>query len=259
MVAKKAKNAGMNISSLGKAVEFICKSLLAETEVMEIGIIESYDPETNTATVKVATKQKLSYSNPQGGMMEEYIDSPILPKVPVVFPQGGGMILTFPITQGDECILHYANRPFWGWFQKGGVQNRSHSRMHHYQDAVVFVGVNSKPNTIQNIAVEGAELRNIDATIKLNVSDNGIAATGDLSVEGDITVTGNITSDSDIQAVNITATGDLTTDGELSVGSDATISGELTASDAVLGGIRFSTHTHNTTAAPANGPTTPPI
>jgi hypothetical protein len=47
---------------------------------------------------------------------------PVLHDVPVVFPGGGGLHLTFPLAAGDEVLLVFACRPIDSWWQSGGVQ-----------------------------------------------------------------------------------------------------------------------------------------
>jgi phage gp45-like len=47
---------------------------------------------------------------------------------------------------------------------------------------------------------------------------------------------------------------DFTVEGDLNVTGDANITGELTAADAILGGIRFTTHFHSDPQGGATGP-----
>lgn len=66
---------------------------------------------------------------------------------------------------------------------------------------------------------------------------------GDFEFDGDVVFTGNVTIEKDL-----TVRKNLTVDEDAEVGGDLTVDGEVKASDAVLGNIRFSTHTHTSSA-----------
>ena len=74
-----------------------------------------------------------------------------------------------------------------------------------------------------------------------------MAQTAGYVLTGDYTFLGNVIIDGDLSI-----TGGLTVVGNATIGGDANLTGELTASDAVFGIIRFSTHKH------VGSPTAPP-
>jgi hypothetical protein len=64
------------------------------------------DPKTVTCDVDIAITARMTKA---GTMDEDFqyesVRYPILNDLPVVFPRGGGVTLTFPIKEGDECLI----------------------------------------------------------------------------------------------------------------------------------------------------------
>ena len=69
------------------------------------GVILNYYPTTQTADVQLANKSLHQILDTDLLISEEY---PTLPNVPVCFPSGGGIHVTFPLQQGDNCILLFS-------------------------------------------------------------------------------------------------------------------------------------------------------
>ena len=65
------------------------------------GIIRSFDPDAVTCTVEVALRGIVGDGSTE---LKPLVD------VPVIFPRGGGCTLTFPVKEGDECLLIFADR-----------------------------------------------------------------------------------------------------------------------------------------------------
>ena len=105
------------------------KGKLAVTNALP-GIIRSFDPETVTCEVDIAVKVNLTKA---GTLYEDYqyesANYPILVDLPVIFPRGGGVTLTFPIKEGDECLIVFSSRSIDFWWQNGGVQERADGRI----------------------------------------------------------------------------------------------------------------------------------
>ena len=97
------------------------KSKLAVTNALP-GIIRSFDHKTVTCEVDIAVKVNLTKA---GTLYEDYkyesADYPILVDLPVIFPRGGGVTLTFPIKEGDECLVVFSSRSIDFWWQNGGI------------------------------------------------------------------------------------------------------------------------------------------
>lgn len=133
------------------------------------GVVQSFDPVTQTATVQPAIKRILTDDGP--------VALPACLDVPVYFPGGGGFVLTFPVAAGDECLLCFSERAIDFWFENGGVQLPSEFRLHDLSDAFAFVGFRSKPSAVKSPLSTGAELRSLDGATVVRV-ESGVVTAG---------------------------------------------------------------------------------
>lgn len=175
------------------------------------GIIREYAPATMTCTVQLAIK--MNVREPKGEI--RFIEVTPLINVPVIFPNGGGFSLTFPIKPGDECLVIFAARCIDFWWQNGGVQLQGDHRMHDINDGFALVGARSQPRKLSPAPNAGAvQLR----------SDDGAAL---VAIEANKNIT-------------------LTTPGTLTINAAAVqINAPVTATGNVIGdGISLKTHTH---------------
>ncbi len=209
------------------------KTLSEQMRVALPGIIQSFDPESLTAVVQPAIRY-IERDNDGNKSTKDY---PLLVDVPVVFPRGGGCTLTFPVSEGDECLVIFADRCIDFWWQSGGVQEPVDGRMHDLSDAFCIVGPQSQAKKIGGISTTGAQLRTDDGSAFIEV-----AAGGDITA----TTTGNTT----INAPEIILNGNVTINGNLSQGmgdggGTATMRGPVTVTnDVTAGGKSLMTHTH---------------
>ena len=101
------------------------------------GIVESFDPETQTVTVRPAIAQL-----------------PLLRDVPVFFPGTRSSAITWMIEPGDECLVIFADSAIDRWFDSGEPAEPLSDRSHDLSDAFAFVGFRSRPNVLQNFPSE---------------------------------------------------------------------------------------------------------
>lgn len=197
------------------------------------GIIQSFDPGAVTCVVQPALKGVVQ--NPDG--TSSAINLPLLLDVPVMYPRGGGCTLTFPIIEGDECLVVFSSRCIDGWWQSGGIQLPMEIRFHDLSDGFAFVGPQSQVKKISNISTNTVQLRSDDgeAFIQLNPTNYRI----DVSTAGSVTAFAgqNITVEAqgDISATaqgsaTIAASGDVTVNagGSVSVQAGGGIDGSAT-------------------------------
>ncbi|MBF0032739.1 phage baseplate protein [Citrobacter freundii] len=209
---------------------------LANVRTSLPGIIQSFDPDTVTCTVMIGVKAATPapFESPESA---QSVDYPLLMDVPVVFPRGGGVTLTFPVKEGDECLVVFSSRCIDFWWQSGGIQERADKRVHDLSDAFVIPGPQSQVKKISGISTSAAQLRTDDGAAFVEV-----ATGGDITA----TTTGNVT----INAPTITLNGDVTINGNLSQGmgasgGSATMLGPVNVTnDVKAGGKSLATHTH---------------
>ncbi len=123
--------------------------------------------------------------------------------VPVSYPGAGNLWMTFPIELGAECLLAFSERAIDFWYEYGGIQLPAIFRHHDLSDAVAIFGLNSKPNVLPNIALDGIALRTRDNSKFVKVGAAGITILGDVTVTGNLSVVGGVTATADVVAAGI--------------------------------------------------------
>jgi hypothetical protein len=195
------------------------------------------------------------------------IQMPVLLDCPVVFPGGGGVILTFPLKPGDECLVVFASRCIDAWWKQGFVSGQAgvpvdgkqamdppDLRMHNLSDGFAFVGVRSSPKEITP-DTGNAQLRTDDKAAGFSVASDGSHNLFVSTTDGDITI------DSSSGNVNVTSgSGQITATAPTINLNGVTIdsSGNITTSgDVISKGTVLHTHIH--TGGTISGDTGPPV
>ncbi|HDK0301007.1 TPA: translation initiation factor IF-2, partial [Escherichia coli] len=106
------------LGSKEQADAHLAQAIMSAMRVSIPGIIQSFDPEAVTAVIQPAIK---GVEHDASGA-EVSVNLPLLVDVPVIFPRGGGCTLTFPVKEGDECLVIFADRCIDFWWQSGGIQ-----------------------------------------------------------------------------------------------------------------------------------------
>ncbi len=151
------------------------------------GIVQSFDPDMCTAVVQPAV----------GGIRQDAggapvsVALPVLHDVPVVFPRGGGCLLTFPVSQGDECLLVFSARPVDAWWQSGGVQRPANARMHDLSDGFAILGPMSRANVPSSISTTAAELRTDDGGTVIRLQPGAVVIqAAEIHLQGNVQISG---------------------------------------------------------------------
>lgn len=183
----------------------LVQSIMSTLRVAIPGIIQSFDPETVTAVVQIAIK---GMERDASGS-EASVNLPLLVDVPVVFPRGGGCTLTFPVKEGDECLVIFADRCIDFWWQNGGVQEPVDGRMHDLSDAFAIPGPQSQAKKISGISNTSTQLRTDDGTAFIELATGGAVTitSPQVTINGPLQVNGEITSTGDQVADGISQTG----------------------------------------------------
>ena len=133
------------------------------------GVIDSFNPTTMTVEV-VPALRKLYFADGEAGV---WMDLPMVVDVPVVVLSGGDFAITFPIQQGDECLLLFSERAIDNWHETGNVSELAHARTHSLSDAFALVGVRSKPNVVTNYNTDEIEIRSKDGQTRIRMNAAG--------------------------------------------------------------------------------------
>lgn len=133
------------------------------------GVIVSFDAVKQTCVVQPAIQGR----NTTKDGVASFVDMPLCLDCPVVFPGGGGVTLTFPVTKGNECLLVFSSRCIDGWWQNGGVQPPLEIRMHDLSDGFALVGVRSQPRKLSGVSTSHAQLRSDDGEAFVDLDPTG--------------------------------------------------------------------------------------
>ena len=134
------------------------------------GIIQAFDPTTQTVSVQPALRERVR----QPDLTTRWVAIPVLHDVPLVLPRAGGFVLTFPVQPGDECLLVFADMAIDGWWEAGGVQNQVEKRRHDLSDAFAILGTWSQPRVIAGYATDAARLQTDDGTSYISLKPGEI-------------------------------------------------------------------------------------
>jgi hypothetical protein len=202
-----------------ETLHILLENLQSRLYTSLVGVVQSIG--VNGQTVSVQLAHDSNYRNSDGDMtplpFSQILDCPIL------WQGGGGVTATFPIKQGDECLVLVAARNINAWWAQGlGSDGTAPPtlkfRMHNLSDGFALVGVRSKPRGF-TVSTTAAQLRSDDGetVFSLNPTAQTIEATapGGINLNGlTIDGSGNITHVGNVTTVGTVAvTGAITVDG----------------------------------------------
>lgn len=189
-----------NISTLSENIRKGIEGRLKELHTALPGIVESFDPEMQLATVQPAIRRIFITRDGEKEILVP-TDLPLLINVPVIFPRGGKFSLTFPVEKGDECLLVFNERSIDNWHETGKTKVPTAYRLHSLSDATAFVGLSSKPNKIPDYDPVNTQLKRDDGSVKFTILTDGTMElyadakvtidTPETEITGNLTVMGN--------------------------------------------------------------------
>ena len=188
-----------------EARQFEIDTMMYLLRTAQPGIVTGLDLARNTVDVQPAIQGKLR-GQPAKSL-------PIVLSVPIAYYGAGDFVVTHKPAVGDTCLLIACDRSLSVWKQSGGVVDPVERRRHNLTDSVAFFGLNAFSGAYPAIK-DGVDVRSRDGQTSLHLNDGHLA----LSIGG---------------APIFTATG----------GSVA-FNVPITAPQATINGIVFTTHTH---------------
>jgi len=141
-------------------------SILSNVHTSLPGIIVSFDPILNKASVQPALNKKFDTGE---------MTMPILENVPIIFPSSGNFSMTFPINVGDYVLLVFSERSLDLWKSVGGQVTPNDPRKFSLSDAIAIPGL--MPLT------ENSTNDNQDFVIKFADSEIRISPNGDIQIK----------------------------------------------------------------------------
>lgn len=139
------------------------------------GVVDIYDSAARRARVVPAIHLLLD----DGSTAER----PPIPDVPVLFPSGGGLSLTFPLGRGDPVLLVFSQRGMAGFKSTFSMTSPSRGPIMDMSDAVALAGFGSRATTPASMT--GASLQTDDGVTSVVVEPTGevnISTTGPVTI-----------------------------------------------------------------------------
>lgn len=185
--------------------------------------IKSYDSTNQTCNIIISAEEIFDGIDGIGQLKER----PVLEEVPVHISSGGGWSLTFPIKEGDTCLLILSAIGYDHWFvhnkdKAGNVAGHPAPHLYRkfdYNDGFAIVGFNTLKNSVDNCSSTDSEWRNEDKTQSIVLSNDGT-----IKILGDVTITGSLSCESLVATTSVKA-GSVSLEGHVHSSNGATGSG----------------------------------
>lgn len=118
--------------------------------------VVAYDADAQTVSVKPQVQEV--YTDDNGAERDEAL--PIVQSVPVEWPSGGGMRITFPLAVGDSGRIVFCDRSIDDWLGLSGPADTAPAdgRRHALQDAVFTPGLNPKGRTWKSVSTSAVQI-----------------------------------------------------------------------------------------------------
>lgn len=175
-----------NNKSLLNLFELTVDEIMKALNCIKIGVIQSFDPSKQTVSVKILHK-KTNETNIDTRELEDYS---LLPEVPVVIIGGGGSYISFPIKEGDTCLILFNDFELDNWWVSGESLPSDFPRRHDLSDGIAIVGLNNLTKLIQSYS-EFLNLHYSDNS-SIIIGNNIDINNGQTNVNGNLTVSGAI-------------------------------------------------------------------
>lgn len=137
------------------------KDIFLSMNVHHLATIQSFNASNQTASATINYKKTFFQLNSETGLYDPVLlDYPQLIDCPVICLGGSSTALTFPIVQGDECLVFFNDRDMDNWFAGNSNGAVASSRLHSFSDGIILVGVRSLSRKISSYDTSHAVLRN---------------------------------------------------------------------------------------------------
>ena len=155
------------------------KSIYLNLNCHHIASIQSFNPVLQTATATLNYPKTIFVRNDATGNYDaQNVSYPTMIDCPVICLGGGNGSLTFPIEQGDECLVLFNDRSLDNWFNGGSGSPLNSPRLHSFSDGIILVGLRSKANSLENYDSARVVLQNGTTLVGVGASLIKIANAG---------------------------------------------------------------------------------
>lgn len=132
----------------------------------KVGIIQSFNSETQTATISLIDKRIISTY--EGTELKPY---QLLVDCPVYIVGGGDGWIDQPFSVGDNCLVLFNDRDIDNWFTSGITSAAPTPRAHSLADGIALIGLHNLTNNI--VGFDNTSLGFRYKGAKVRIADDG--------------------------------------------------------------------------------------
>lgn len=160
---------------LSETLDLHSRNLSLNLNCHHIGVIQTFDSSNQTASISINYPMTQYVLNQTTQTYDEQpVPYPILLMCPVIFLGGGNSHLTFPVNNGDECLVLFNDRDIDNWFQGGSGSQVNSSRLHSFADGIALVGIKSLGKVISNFDTTHAVISASTGKSGVNISNGKV-------------------------------------------------------------------------------------
>ena len=121
----------------------VFNSMISSMHTCMPAIITSFNPKECKASIQPSLNR---------AYLSGEIAYPIIENVPVIFPRAGEFFLTYPLANGDPCLVIFSERSLDLWKSVGGQLTPDDPRKFDLSDAIVIPGLYSFNEKIEGLS-----------------------------------------------------------------------------------------------------------
>lgn len=159
------------------------KQTLLNLNCMHLGTIQSFDATQQTVQVSINYK-KTSFQFNEVNFTNDPVlsDYPLTIEAPLVVLGGGLARITFPVAQGDQCLLLFNDRDIDNWFAGSLTSPNNTARLHSFADGIALIGPNNLSTIISDYDAVRALITNGTVKNGINPVTNKLTLTNGTSL-----------------------------------------------------------------------------
>lgn len=159
--------------TLKDVLDLLKKDILLSLNAHAIATVQSFNASNQTvnATVNYQHTYRVLDEN-TGNYQSTLVSYPQLVDIPVVILGGEDSFLTFPIEQGDECVVLFNDRDIDNWFAGSSSNGPNTGRLHSFSDGIALIGLRNKGRLLQSYDTERVVLQKGDALVAVGKDDS---------------------------------------------------------------------------------------
>lgn len=149
--------------NLSELLDIHARTICGRMSIGMVGEVQSWDKATQTCSVQPVTHTRF-----QNGDTEQL---PVIPRIPIRYPRGGGFMVTWPLERGDFVWLDFGERSLEEWKASGsGSYAPRNKRRFDLSDAVAWAGMISPANPIaEDVIKEDAMVLGHEAGCRIEI------------------------------------------------------------------------------------------